>query len=159
MKYLKSGHFFKPGQGIWAKKFTHAQYVFLPWNSDQISFVPSPPRRFRCRKVARGSKPPLVTRIARTVLGTRLRPHDLWTSESTHKCAWAACGFSYKHCNFSRVCLLLKIKMTSKTVTRSIESDLCAYVRIFSLMNVSSHYWSPFHANDCVFSRDEQQKV
>ena len=26
-------------------------------------------------------------------------------------------------------------------------------------MNVSSHYWSPFHANDCVFSRNEQQKV
>ena len=32
-------------------------------------------------------------------------------------------------------------------------------VRIFALMNVSSHYWSSFHANDCVFSRDEQQKV
>ena len=31
-------------------------------------------------------------------------------------------------------------------------SDLCANVRIFALMNVSSHYWSPFHANDCVFS-------
>ena len=26
-------------------------------------------------------------------------------------------------------------------------------------MNVSSHYWSPFHAKDCVFSRNEQQKV
>ena len=25
-------------------------------------------------------------------------------------------------------------------------------------MNVSSHHWSPFHANDCVFSRSEQQK-
>ena len=39
------------------------------------------------------------------------------------------------------------------------ESDLCANVRIFALMNVSSHYWSPFHANDFVFSRNEQQKV
>ena len=38
-------------------------------------------------------------------------------------------------------------------------TDLCAYVCIFALMNVSSHYWSPFHANDCVFSRNEQQKV
>ena len=37
--------------------------------------------------------------------------------------------------------------------------NLCANVRIFALMNVSSHYWSPFHANDCVFSRNEQQKV
>ena len=27
-------------------------------------------------------------------------------------------------------------------------------------MNEFSHYWSPFHANDCVFfSRNEQQKV
>ena len=40
-----------------------------------------------------------------------------------------------------------------------IESDLCAKVRIFELMNVSSHYWSPFRANGCVFSRNEQQKV
>ena len=40
-----------------------------------------------------------------------------------------------------------------------IESNLCANVRIFALMNVSSHYWSSFHANDCVFSRNEQQKV
>ena len=40
-----------------------------------------------------------------------------------------------------------------------IESDLCKKVRIFALMNVSSHYWSPFHANDCVYSRNEQQKV
>ena len=30
--------------------------------------------------------------------------------------------FSYKHCNFSRVCLL--VKMASKTVTRSISDDL-----------------------------------
>ena len=32
----------------------------------------------------------------------------------------------------------------------------CSY---FALMNVSLHYWSPFHANDCVFSRNEQQYV
>ena len=32
-KYLKSPHFLKPGQGIWAKKFTHTQYVFPPWKS------------------------------------------------------------------------------------------------------------------------------
>ena len=40
-----------------------------------------------------------------------------------------------------------------------IESDLCANVRIYALLNVSSHYWSPFHANNCVFSRNEQQEV
>ena len=26
-------------------------------------------------------------------------------------------------------------------------------------MNVLARYWSPFHANECVFSRNEQQKV
>ena len=52
-------------------------------------------------------------------------------------------------------CYWMLIKM-QKIV---IESDLWANVRIFALMNVSSHYWSPFHANDCVFSRNEQQKV
>ena len=40
-----------------------------------------------------------------------------------------------------------------------IESDLFANVRIYALMNVSSHYWSPFHAINCVFSRNEQQEV
>ena len=52
--------------------------------------------------------------------------------------------------------VLLNVEKNAKIV---IESDLCANVRIFALMNVSSHYWSPFHANDCVFSRNEQQKV
>ena len=28
---IKSRQFFKPGQGIWAKKFTHAHFVFPPW--------------------------------------------------------------------------------------------------------------------------------
>ena len=52
--------------------------------------------------------------------------------------------------------VLLDVDQNAKIV---IESDLCANVRIFALMNASSHYWSPFHANDCVFSRNEQQKV
>ena len=36
---------------------------------------------------------------------------------------------------------------------------LLANVRFFALMNVSLRCWSPFHANECVFSRNEQQKV
>jgi len=42
-----------------------------------------------------------------------------------------------------------------------IESDLCGNVRGFfaNFTNVSSHYWSPFDTNDCIFSRNEQQKV
>ena len=40
-----------------------------------------------------------------------------------------------------------------------IESELNANVRCLALMNVSSRIWSPFYANGCVFSRNEQQKV
>ena len=40
-----------------------------------------------------------------------------------------------------------------------IESDLCSNVCFFAIMNVSSRYWSPFHATESVFSRNEQQKV
>ena len=40
-----------------------------------------------------------------------------------------------------------------------IESDLWANVRFFSRMNVSSHHWSPFYLNDCVFSRNKPQKA
>ena len=52
--------------------------------------------------------------------------------------------------------VLLNVDSNAKIV---IESDLCADVRIFALMNVSWHYWSSFHANDYVFYRNEQQKV
>ena len=40
-----------------------------------------------------------------------------------------------------------------------IESDLCATVCFFALMNISLRYWTFFHANDCALSRNEQQKV
>ena len=52
--------------------------------------------------------------------------------------------------------VLLNVDLNAKLVN---ESDLCANVRIFALMNVSLHYWSPFHPNDCVCSSNEQQKV
>ena len=40
--FLKSRHFFKPGQGIWAKKFTHAHYVFPPWRWNvDLQFISS----------------------------------------------------------------------------------------------------------------------
>ena len=48
--------------------------------------------------------------------------------------------------------VLLNVALNAKIV---IESDLCANGCIFALMNVASHYWSPFHANDYVFSRNE----
>ena len=40
-----------------------------------------------------------------------------------------------------------------------IESDICGNVCFFALTTVTLHYWLPFQANDCVFSRYEQQKV
>ena len=39
------------------------------------------------------------------------------------------------------------------------ESDLRANDRFLSLMNVTSRNSSAFHANDCIFSHNEQQKV
>ena len=40
-----------------------------------------------------------------------------------------------------------------------IECELHANVRFLALMNASSRYWSSIHTNECVFSRNEQQKV
>ena len=39
-KYLKSPHFLKPGQGIWAKKFTHAHYCFSALKRTTCSIQP-----------------------------------------------------------------------------------------------------------------------
>ena len=33
------------------------------------------------------------------------------------------------------------------------------FLFFFTLMNGSLHYWLPFHANECIFSLNEQQKV
>ena len=41
--------------------------------------------------------------------------------------------FSYNHCNFSCVCLL--VKMASKTVTRSITRGLKMRLRILTILN------------------------
>ena len=67
---------------------------------------------------------------------------------------------------FSSVCPMTHMNATKLSVIKCglnakivIESDLCANSCIFALINVSSHYRSPFHANDCVFSCNEQQKV
>ena len=39
------------------------------------------------------------------------------------------------------------------------ESDLRANDSFLSLMNVTSRNSSPFNANECIFSHNEQQKV
>ena len=46
--------------------------------------------------------------------------------------------FSYKHCNFWRVCLLFK--MASKTVTRSI-SVISRYIYYFHQLSVEQRTW------------------
>ena len=59
---------------------------------------------------------------------------------------------SYEHMK-----MLLNVNKNAKIV---IESELRAnYVRFLALMNASLRYWSSIHANECVFSRNEQQKV
>ena len=52
--------------------------------------------------------------------------------------------------------MLLNVNKNAKIV---IECELRANVRFLALMNASSRYWSSMHANECVFSRNEQQKV
>ena len=54
--------------------------------------------------------------------------------------------------------MLLNVDSNAKIVIES-ELYICANARLLVLMNVSSLYWSPFHANECVFSCNEQQKV
>ena len=52
--------------------------------------------------------------------------------------------------------MLLNVNKNAKIV---IESELRANVLFLALMNASSRYWSSIHANECIFSRNEQQKV
>ena len=57
---------------------------------------------------------------------------------------------------YERLKMLSNVKKNAKIV---IECELCANVRFLALMNASSRYLSSIHANECVFSRNEQQKV
>ena len=52
--------------------------------------------------------------------------------------------------------MLLNVNKNAKIV---IECELHANVRFLALMNASSRCWSSIHTNECVFSRNEQQKV
>ena len=52
--------------------------------------------------------------------------------------------------------MLLNVNKNAKIV---IECELHANVRFLARMNASSCYWSSIHTNECVFSRNEQQKV
>ena len=58
---------------------------------------------------------------------------------------------AYKHMK-----KLLNVNKNAKLV---IECELRANVRFLALMNASSRYWSSIHANECVFSPNEQQKA
>ena len=52
--------------------------------------------------------------------------------------------------------MLLNVDYNAKIV---IESDLCTNVRFFGLMNVSSHWRSPFDANDCAKGVSSTRKI
>ena len=64
--------------------------------------------------------------------------------------------FSSFVCRMTHMKMLLNVNKNAKIV---IESELRANVRFLTLMDASSRYWSSIHANECVFSRNEQQKV
>ena len=57
---------------------------------------------------------------------------------------------------YEHVKMLLNVKKNAKIV---IECELRANVRFLAVMNASSRYWLSIQANECVFSRNEQQKV
>ena len=52
--------------------------------------------------------------------------------------------------------MLLNVNKNANIV---IECELHANVRFLAFMNGSSRYWSSIHTNECIFSRNEQQKV
>ena len=52
--------------------------------------------------------------------------------------------------------LLLNVNKNSEIVS---ESELRANVRFLALMNASSRHYLSIHADECVFSRNELQKV
>ena len=52
--------------------------------------------------------------------------------------------------------MLLNVNKNAKIV---IECELSINVCFLAFMNASLCNWSSIHANECVFSRDEQQKV
>ena len=52
--------------------------------------------------------------------------------------------------------MLLNVNKNAKII---IESELRANVRFLALTNACLRYWSSIHANECVFSRNEQRKV
>ena len=64
--------------------------------------------------------------------------------------------FSSFVCRVTHTKMLLNVNKNAKIV---IEYELSASVRFLVLMNASSRYWSSMHLNECVFSRNEQQKV
>ena len=53
--------------------------------------------------------------------------------------------------------MLLNVNKNAAKIV--IESELGANVCFLAPMNASSLYWSSIHANECVFYRNEQQKV
>ena len=57
---------------------------------------------------------------------------------------------------YEHIKMLLNVNRNAKII---IESELRANVCFLALMNASLRYWSPIHANECVFSRSEQQKM
>ena len=66
--------------------------------------------------------------------------------------------FSYKHCNFSHICLL--VKMASKTVTRSILENYreLHFLPWLNLHIIIIHYYQEYYNETFVFSQNPQAR-
>ena len=66
---------------------------------------------------------------------------------------------AFKRGKYTFICANIQAMYVNKNAKIVIECELHANVRFLALMNASSCYCSSFHANECVFSGNEQQKV
>ena len=95
---MKSRHFFKPSQGIWAKKVTHAHYVFPPSTTDTVNktilFFLFPVRMsilFHQNQDANTSDLYKITKIVRAL---RLADRSFCMRVCKHGCGVKLFGFS-----------------------------------------------------------------
>ena len=67
--------------------------------------------------------------------------------------AWMLANILITHMNTQK-CYWMLIEMQKLLLNL-----IYAQMFVYALMNVSLCYWSPFHANECVFSLNEEQKL
>ena len=134
--------------------------VFWKWAGSQVdsgSLVASRPRRFRMWRhlsslsIALGSKPPLVTRIARTGLGTRLglRYSKRWLQVFPSSLPAVYCSLAFSLLALFRSTALTESLVQAKTKAfLSAETDINLFCFANSAMFCQST-WSFCHVSGC----------